>query len=179
MKELMIYVVGNTTWIPLFEDFGKMKKRGPQNKRAGASIRKPKGLVEWETKSGEINGGMNKGHNQMDCSLEEHLLPSCYAPGPVHSAVLAHHEWTGFPHVEYTGQQLAYPVCLVEESEVDAIHSKVFKKDYSSKVCGRKEKPGSERTMWQQLWEFGPKVGSMELKRKELMSKIANNIFIL
>lgn len=68
-----------------------MKKRGPQNKRAPASIRKPTGLVDWETKSGERNGGMNKEHNQMDCSLE-HLLPSCYAPDPVHSAVLAHHE---------------------------------------------------------------------------------------
>lgn len=32
MKELMIYVVGNTTWIPLFEDFGKWKREALRTK---------------------------------------------------------------------------------------------------------------------------------------------------
>lgn len=34
----------------------------------------------------------------------------------------------------------------------------MFEKDYSSRVCRKKEKPGLERTVWQLLWEFGPKV---------------------
>ena len=39
----------------------------------------------------------------------------------------------------------------------------MFEKDYSSRVCRRKEK---ERTVWQLLLEFGPKVESMGLEGK-------------
>lgn len=42
----------------------------------------------------------------------------------------------------------------------------MFEKDYSSRVCRKKEKPGLKRTVWQLLWEFGPKVEPMGLERK-------------
>lgn len=45
----------------------------------------------------------------------------------------------------------------------------MFEKDYSSRVCRRKEEPGSERIVWQQLWKFGPKMASVRLVRKVTM----------
>lgn len=34
----------------------------------------------------------------------------------------------------------------------------MFEKNYSSRVCRKKEKLELERTVWQLLWEFGLKV---------------------
>lgn len=55
---------------------------------------------------------------------------------------------------------------LADESEVDNIHNKLCEKDYSSRVCRRKEKPRAERTVWQPLWDLGPEVESLGLERK-------------